>query len=70
MNLVEGILEERDRLKLIKDIVDQETWNSNNMWFCRNSYENLLSLSKKALVGEMDINEMVELYIQMKDFKG
>lgn len=70
MNLIEGILRQRDRLKELKNIIGEELYNSPEFIFYRTSCDNLIERATTAIAGGVEITEMIKLYEELKDFEA
>lgn len=69
MNIIEGILQHRDRLQNLKSAVG-DTWNLPELAFYRASWQDLIHRSGEAIAGRLDAVECIALYKEMEDFKG
>lgn len=69
-NIIDAILEERDRLTEIKSATPPEIWNSRGFVFYKHSCENLIKLANEAIGGRLDAIQCLGLYEQMKAFES
>ena len=69
MNLVEGILEQRDRLASIKSAVGEDI-DRPEFFFWKASINSLIDRATEALIGKIDVVEMIELIKEMKEFEA
>ena len=68
MNLVDGILKERDRLIQIRADLGED-WETPNFAFYRHQGQTLIDLAANAISGGLDVVQMIRLYKEMKDFE-
>jgi hypothetical protein len=68
MNLIDGILQQRDRLMAIKQAVGTG-WGHPSLCFYRAIHEDLLRRADEAIGGRMEAVDCIELYREMRGFK-
>lgn len=69
MNLVDAILQERDRLQVIKNACG-DTWEMPEFFFYRAVWDNLTKRAADAIGGRMEVTEMLSLYNELKEFEA
>lgn len=70
MNLMDGILTERDRLLALRAAIGEEVWQQREMCMYRAFHHDLVTRAAQALGGHMETIDMLALYTEMRSFKG
>lgn len=69
MNLVEGILKERDRLVEMKQQMGS-VYDLPELFFWRAMWEQAMNKATKAIAGELEITDMLAVYEELKEFEA